>query len=668
MNITELARKLRVTPDELRDKLPKLGFDIGRKAIKVDPRMAERIQRRWQEVAWREKQMADEKAKMELREKVRSGQVTADRQIPIPASLTVRELADRLKRPVTDVIRELMKGGILAAINERVDFDTAAVIAEDLGYQAIKESAEQKEEVVTSSLEKLKESVLGEKEENLKVRPPVVVVMGHVDHGKTTLLDAIRKAQVAKGESGGITQHIGAYQAVTSTGRLVTFIDTPGHEAFTMMRSRGARVADVAVLVVAADDGVQPQTVEVTRIIEAAKLPFVVAINKMDKSDAEADKVKRQLSDLNIIPEEWGGKAVMVPLSAKTGKGLEDLLETILLVADLDKDKIRANPDRRAIGTVVEARVDKGAGPIATVLIQNGTLKKGDYLSIGGALYGRVRAMKDFRGKEVIEAPPGMPVRILGFKSAPVVGDVMEVPEDVKNLEVKKVIKRDVAVGMSSASTQAVVTEGAAKDYVNVIIRTDVLGSLEAIVGSLERLIHPDVGVKVVSKGLGNVTDADILSAEQNGAMVMGFHVNPTSSAARLANDKDIPIRQYKVIYDLINDVKAEMLKKLKPEIIRTDLGKLEIKMVFRTGKDFQICGGVVIDGKIEKGAKALVTRAGEALTEGKISELQQGKSPVNVMHGGQECGIKFEGKPFIQVGDILDVYHEEKKEPKLGL
>ncbi|WKZ28573.1 MAG: translation initiation factor IF-2 [Patescibacteria group bacterium] len=671
MNITELARRLRVTPEELRQKLPVLGFDIGRKAIKVDQREGERIIRRWQEFAWRQKQLSDEKAKMELRRKIQAGEVTADRKISLPPSITIRELADKLQRPATDVIRELMKGGILASINERIDFDTAAVTAEDLGYQAVKESETQKEETVTNALETLKESVLNEDDGNLKPRPPVVVVMGHVDHGKTTLLDTIRTSAVAKDESGGITQHIGAYQA-EKNGRKITFIDTPGHEAFTMMRSRGARVADVAILVVAADDGVQPQTVEVVRIIEAAKLPYVVAINKMDKADANPDQVKRQLSDLGMVPEDWGGKTVMVPISAKSKQGIDNLLETILLVADLEKDKIRANPERRAIGTIIESHVDKGEGPVATVLIQGGTLKKNDVAGIGGVNYGRVRAMKDFTGENVDEAPPGMPVKILGFKLAPTVGDVLEVPERAKDLKDWKAVKHAQSTTQSTVSTSSQSSsseEGSAdKQWTNVIIRADVLGSLEAIMGSLERMTHPEVGVKVVGKGLGNITDADVLSAEATGAMLLGFHVAPTTSAASLANTKDIPIRQYKVIYDLLNDVKEELKKNLKAEVIRTDLGKLEIRGVFKSGKDGQIVGGIVTDGKIERGAMAQVFRAGEPIASGKISDLQSQKQSVKEVFGGQECGIRFEGKgQTIALGDVLEVFSEEKREKQLG-
>lgn len=668
MNITELARRLRVTPTELREKLPVLGFDIGRKAIKVDQREAERIIRRWQEYAWRQKQLADEKNKMELRKKIAAGEVTPDRKISLPPSITVRDLADKLQRPVTDVIRELMKGGILASINERIDFDTAAITAEDLGYQAVKESATQKEETVSSALETLKTSVLNEEEASLEPRPPVVVVMGHVDHGKTTLLDAIRATAVAKGESGGITQHIGAYQA-EKNGRKITFIDTPGHEAFTMMRSRGARVADVAVLVVAADDGVQPQTVEVVRIIEAAKLPYVVAINKMDKADANPDQVKRQLSDLGMVPEDWGGKTVMVPISAKSKQGIDGLLETILLVAELEKDKIRANPKRRAIGTIIESHVDKGEGPVATVLIQGGTLRRNDVAGIGGVNYGRVRAMKDFTGENVDEAPPGMPVKILGFKLAPTMGDVLEVPERVDDLKDWKAIKHAQSTTQPTVSSSLSSSEenAAEKRWVNVIVRADVLGSLEAILGSLERMVHPEVGVKVVGKGLGNITDSDILSAESNVAMVLGFHVNPVTTAASLAREKNVEIRQYKVIYDLLDDVKAELKKHLKAEVIRTDLGKLEIKGVFKSGKDGQIVGGVVTDGKILKGSMAQVFRAGEPFATGKIADLQSHKSSVSEVHGGQECGVRFEGKGQIQLGDILEVYSEEKREKQLG-
>lgn len=667
MNISEIARRLRVTPDELRTKLPELGFDIGKKAIKVDFRLADRIMRRWKEDAWRKKEMEKEKKKAEFRKKVEAGEVAEDRKIPIPSSITVRELADKLQRPVNDVIAELMKGGILASINERVDFDTAAVIAEDLGYQAVKAEENQEEESISTALEELRETVLDEEGGKLKERPPVIVVMGHVDHGKTTLLDAIREESVAEGESGGITQHIGAYQA-EKDGRKITFIDTPGHEAFTMMRSRGARVADIAIIVVAADDGVKPQTDEVISIVQAAKLPHVVAINKMDKPDANPDLVKTQLSERKLIPEDWGGKTVMVPISAKTHEGIDSLLETILLVADLEKDTIRANPDRLAIGTVIESHVSKGEGPVATILVQAGTLRAGDTLGIGGTNYGKVRAMKDFKGEDLKEAAPGTPVKIIGFKAAPTVGDVMEVPEDSGSLDTKKIGKRAVQPRQAPVAQQEEDEEDEdRKQLVTIVLRTDVLGSQEALLGQLEGMQHPDVGVKVVSKGLGNITDSDILSAETGNAIVMGFNVQMTKTAEVLARDKEIDVRRYTVIYDLIDDVKAEMKKKLKPEIIRTDLGKVEIKALFNKGKDHQVVGGVVIDGKAVNGELARVTRGGEPVVSGRIAELQRNKDKVKEVPGGVECGIKFEGKPFIEEGDILEVYHEERKEKDLG-
>ena len=669
MNISELARRLRANPDELREKLPQLGFDVGRKAIKVDDRLVNKIMEKWSEMRKTDRL----KMKYQKEERIVTEAVANVKKVELPKVITVRDFAAKLSLPLNIVISELMKNGILASINERVDFDTASIVAEDLGYEVGKE--EEKDHVAEGgmSTDELKIMLGQEDPAKLKVRPPVVVVMGHVDHGKTTLLDAIRATAVAKGESGGITQHIGAYQAERNERR-ITFIDTPGHEAFTVMRSRGARVADVAILVVGADDGVQPQTVEVVRIIEAAKLPYVVAINKMDKEGANPDQVKRQLSDLGMIPEDWGGKTVMVPISAKTKLGIDGLLDTILLVADLDKDKIRANPDRRAIGTIIEAHVDKGEGPVATVLIQGGTLKRNDVLGIGGVNYGRVRAMKDWTGETVDEAPPGMPVKILGFKLAPTMGDVMEVPERPQDLKDWKEIKHSQSSTQptvsGSSSPSATGDEGTSKekDWVNVIVRADVLGSLEAILGSLERMVHPEVGVRIVGKGLGNVTDSDILAAESNGAMVLAFHVNSTPSAGTLARDKDIPIRQYKVIYDLLNDVKAELQKKLKSEIIRTDLGKLEIKGVFKSGRDGQIVGGVVTDGKVLKGAMAQVFRAGEPIATGKIADLQSHKQSVSEVYGGQECGIRFEGKgQTIALGDVLEVYSEEKREKLLG-
>src|SRR5688572_2397409 len=391
MNISELARRLRANPDELREKLPQLGFDVGKKAIKVDDRLVNKIMEKWSEM----RKLDRLKVKYQREERIVTEAVAQVKEVELPKLIAVRDFAAKLFLPLNIVISELMKNGILASVNERIDFETASIVAEDLGYKVSPEAEKDNIAEGGMSADELKVMLGAEDPTKLKVRPPVVVVMGHVDHGKTSLLDKVRAANVAKGEAGGITQHIGAYQ-VEKNGRGITFIDTPGHEAFTVMRSRGARVADVAVLVVAADDGVQPQTVEVIKIIHAAKIPFVVALNKMDKPGVDLQRVKTQLSEQAVIPEEWGGKITMVPVSAKTGNGIDQLLDMILLTADIDPERIKANPDRLAVGTIIESHVDKGEGPVATVLVQSGTLRRNDELAIAGSLYGRVRAMKDW--------------------------------------------------------------------------------------------------------------------------------------------------------------------------------------------------------------------------------------------------------------------------------
>ena len=488
--------------------------------------------------------------------------------------------------------------------------------------------------------------------------------MGHVDHGKTKLLDAIRRTNVMAGEAGGITQHIGAYQAIRHN-RNITFIDTPGHEAFTTMRSRGARIADVAILVVAADDGVQPQTLEALKIIKAAKVPYVVAINKMDKPEADADRVKRELSDKGVMSEEWGGKIPFVPISAKQGSGIDALLDVILLVADLDKDKIVANPEALALGTVIEAHIDPGEGTVATVLVQNGSLQKNDYLAIGRALYGRVRAMKDWAGKVVAVAPPGMPVKILGLRVAPEVGDIIEVPREVKGLETKKVrpAYKEVVKLVLTAPVQADVAE---KAMLNVIVKADVLGSLEAILASLEKIQHSEVGIKVIGQGLGNITEAEVLQAASAGAVVYGFNVAALPQVSDLAREKGVETRTYKIIYELLSNVKARLEALLKPEIIRETLGRLKVLAIFRTEKNYVIMGGRVEDGKVLMGGKVDIYRAQEMQGSGEIVEVQSAKQKVNEARGGSECGMKIITRAVIEVGDVLEVYREEKKERKL--
>ncbi len=659
MNISELARRLRTTPDDLREKLPLLGFDVGHKAIKVDDRLVDKIMSKWSEMMKLERLRAKYKREAAIKEVA----IAKVKKVNLPPVITVRDFAAKLALPLNIVISELMKNGILASLNERIDFETASIVAEDLGYEVGKEDKDVAAEAGLST-ESLKVMLEKEGEEKLEPRAPVVVVMGHVDHGKTALLDAIRKTNVAKGEAGGITQHIGAYQK-EKKGRKITFIDTPGHEAFTVMRSRGARVADVGVLVVALDDGVQPQTVEVIKIINAAKLPFVVALNKADKPDADIQRVKTQLSEQGLVPEDWGGKTIMVPVSAKTGKGIDDLLDMILLVADLEKDKIRANPERRAVGTIIEAHVDKGEGPVATMLVQSGTLHRNDSLAVGGQLYGRVRFMKDWNGKAVDEAGPSTPVRVLGFKNPPQVGDIAEVPEDVGAL---KQVKKQYAVEKQAAPslTAQKAEEKGEKKTVNIVLKADVLGSLEAIIGTLEKFQTPEVGVTVVGRGLGNISDGDIERAEATGAVVFGFNVLATREAEILARDRKVELRLYKIIYEIFDDVKRRMQALMPAEVITTHLGKLQVLAVFRADKTGQIVGGRVTEGKLATGASAVLYRGTDPIGEGTIAQLQSGKTDVKEVHQGQECGLRIACKTTILANDVLDVFTEEKRERKL--
>jgi len=511
MNVSDLARRLRVTPHELLEKLPVLGFDVGRRAIKIDDVLGEKIFKKWIENERRERLRG-----VLLAGSVQAGGVAVEKKdVTLPQVIIVRELAGKLNLPVTKVIQQLMKAGILASQNERLDFETAAIIAEELGFRAIKEVQKEEDAIeIVQAIDRIQAAFTGEAAENLKPRPPVVVVMGHVDHGKTRTLDAIRTTNVMGGEAGGITQHIGAYQVIKKD-RNLTFIDTPGHEAFTVMRSRGAKVADIAILVVAADDGVQPQTKEAINIIQAAKLPFVVALNKIDKPEADPDRVLAQLAESGVTTEAWGGQIPVARISAKTGQGVDELLDLVILVADMNADKIRANPNRLAIGTIIEAHVDKGEGPVGTVLIQSGSLKKNDALGIAGAAYGRVRSMRDWTGKQLEEAPPGTPVKILGFKVAPAVGDILEVPKDPKSLEVKKV-KTAHQVAAQFTAMKMIPPEGeekSVKKILNVVLKCDTLGSLEALLGMFEKVQHADVGVEVIQKGLGNVNEGDVTRA-----------------------------------------------------------------------------------------------------------------------------------------------------------
>ncbi|MDO8593229.1 MAG: translation initiation factor IF-2 [bacterium] len=659
MNVTELARILKVTPQELLDKLPRLGFDIGQKAIKVDNKTAQKIIREW---SFLNRQL---EARQQA-EKKQSGELAASTAekpaIKIPSLITIRDFSALTGAPVNKILAELMKNSIFSSLNEKIDYDTASIIGADLGLNIVPSQTGQQTDLdkEISEADTMKTVLSQEADANLQIRPPIVVVMGHVDHGKTKLLDAIRQTNVVAGEAGGITQHIGAYQ-IKHQDKLITFIDTPGHEAFTAMRNRGARIADIAILVVAADDGVKPQTVEAYRIMEAAKLPFIVAINKIDKPSANIDMVKRELSEqLNLLAEDWGGKTVCLPISAKNNIGISELLDMILLTASLEEKNIKANPNAAASGTIIESHLDRGQGPVATVLIQNGTLKVGDPLTFNSLLYGKVRAMYDHLGRTVDQALPAMPVKIIGLKMAPAIGDVMRVGQGEK-VKIKKIGFQ----GQDASKASQEKKEAIGAKSINLIIKTDVLGSGEAIEGSLAKIELPEIKINIIAKGLGNITEGDITRAEASSAKILGFNVQVIPLAQRLAREKSVAVKTYKIIYELINDLKAEIDGLVEQEKERVDLGRLKVLAIFRTEKAGQIVGGRVIDGRAEVGAMIEVTREKQLLAEGKLIKLQIAKQDVSIVETNQECGLSYEGKPVIQADDILQFYKMEKIKPK---
>ncbi|MFA5069772.1 MAG: translation initiation factor IF-2 [Patescibacteria group bacterium] len=589
----------------------------------------------------------------------------AKKIIEIPAKIMVKELAGLLKLPVTDIIAQLMKNGVLASQNENVDFDTAAVIADDLGFEA-----KLREEAESEGGQGIKEIIGLEEKKNLKPRPPIVVVLGHVDHGKTMLLDAIRQTKVVDSEYGGITQHIGAYQ-VRHKKQSITFIDTPGHEAFTAMRSRGAKVADIAVLVVAADDGIKPQTKEALNIIKAAGLPFIVAINKIDKPEADVQRILKALADLDLLPEEWGGKTICVKVSAKEKKGIDDLLEMILLVYEMEKQKIVASPSGKLVASVVESRVDPQEGPVATILIHAGTLKIGDTVSIG-SIYGKIKAMKNFLGEPIGQALPSTPARILGLKGSPVVGDILTLAENLHSLKKmakqyrvdKHLLKPNEMRVETKRGKEEKDKEGKNEKRVKelkLILKADNLGSLEAITESLKKFQHPEVKLEIVYSGLGNIMDSDVLKAEATEALLRGFNVSLQPSAQDLAREKNIVFKSYRIIYELFDEIKSKLEGMLSPDIFEEKTGRMKVMAIFRTEKRSMIVGGKVTEGKFRPKIKVKVLRNKEEISRGTISATQQDKKAVPEVGKGQECGLKYEGDPVIQVNDVIEAYEEQK-------
>jgi len=590
-----------------------------------------------------------------------------NRVIEIPARLTVRELAQLMGVSPIDVIKRLMYDGIIATINQTIDYETAAIVASEMGFEPREEKvAVPEEEEALSGPTPLWERLYAQEDPaNLRPRPPVVTVLGHVDHGKTSLLDAIRRTDVAAGEVGGITQHIGAYQ-VEHNGRLITFLDTPGHEAFTAMRARGAQTTDIAILVVAADDGVMPQTVEAINHARAARVPIIVALNKIDKPTAQPERVKRQLSELGLTPDEWGGDTFVIPVSAKKRIGLEDLLETILLVAD--EQNIRANPNRPAIGTVLEAQLDRSMGPTATVLVQNGTLRVGDAV-VAGTVYGRVRRMLDGHGKPIREAPPSTPALILGLSDIPTAGDIFEVVENEKvarAIAAQRIQEREARAARPTRLTlddlSRSIRQGQAKEL-NLIIKADVQGSIEPIVSSLSKLGSEDLKVNIIHAAAGNVTESDINLAIASRAIVIGFQVTVDPAARRLAENEGVDIRIYDVIYELIDEVELALKGLLEPTYVEKTIGKAEVRATFDIPKVGRVAGCYVLEGEVRRNARARLFRQGEQKFDGPIASLKRFAKDVREVKAGYECGIGLEGFHDIQVGDVLEFYVKERVE-----
>lgn len=592
----------------------------------------------------------------------------ADKKIvKIPFQLTVNELSSRLGLGVPVVIKKLMDNGIFATINETIDFETAVIIAEELDFITEPDEEIGAQEVLT--MEKLDEILRIEQENKDKLleRPPVVTILGHVDHGKTTLLDTLRKTHIAERESGGITQHIRAYQ-VRKKGKLITFIDTPGHEAFQAMRERGASIADIAVLVVAADDGVKPQTKEVIDFLVSHKVPTVVAINKIDKPEANINRVKQELAENGLLVEGYGGEIPFNEISAKNNIGLDDLLETILLVAEVDD--FRADEKRNALGVVLEAHKDAQKGPVATVLIKTGTLKVGQDVLVGNVA-GRVRKIEDYNGKSINAALPSMPISIIGLTDVPQSNDIIQVEETraFARQKAKNIISSNARSGSAGQMTSKQLIQNiddTKTKKLTILLKSDVQGSLEAIHQIIDSIGNEEVRADIIREGVGAITESDIKVAQSANARIYGFNVNATSVASRMAQSAKITIKTFSVIYELVQDVKDNLSEMLEPEIRRTDLGKMKVLAIFKSTKQEMIVGGKVSQGKLEKGQKMELFRDKEIIGSGELTQLQHNKDDVHECKEGLECGIAFRGKEKIQVGDTLLCYKEEVIKRKL--
>lgn len=611
------------------------------------------MQKKKNKVKHRNEQYLQHKAEEE-----RKAQEAIATEIELSGPLTVKELAEKMGREVSEIIKKLMLLGVMASINQEVDVDTATIVAEEFGVTV---TEVEPEEDPTDIIE------IEDAPETLKPRPPVVTIMGHVDHGKTSLLDVIRQTNVTAGEAGGITQHIGAYQ-VRYHDNKITFLDTPGHEAFTAMRLRGAKSTDIAVLVVAADDGVMPQTIEAINHAKSADVPIIVAINKMDKPGANPDHVKQQLSEHGLLPEEWGGDVIMVPVSAKKKQGIDDLLENILLVAEVME--LKANPNRKAYGVVIEAQLDKGRGAVCTVLVQKGSLRVGDTV-LAGTAYGKVRAMTNERGEKVKVARPSMPVEILGFSEVPQAGEIIYGMDDneARTIAEKRIAKQRVQelqathkVTLDDIFNQ--IQQGELKDL-NIIIKADVQGSVEALRQSLEGIKNPEVRIVIVHAAVGAINESDIMLASASNAIVMGFNVRPDANVRRAAEQEKVDLRTYRVIYDAINDVESAMRGMLAPQFKEVVVGRAEVRQVISTPKAI-VAGSYVTEGRITNDSEVRLIRDGIVVFEGKVDSLRRFKDEVKEVKTSFECGISLEGYRDIKEGDVIEAYLMEEVAPQI--
>lgn len=639
--VDQLAKELKISNEELINKLK--AFDI--------------------EVSSEEDVLEGEE--FELAYEMIKEEVIAERGnvISLSGKITVQDLANEMGKTVSEVIKELMMMGTMATINQEISFEIASLVATKFGFELTTADDSETED----EIEKLME-IEEDKEEDLKPRPPVVTVMGHVDHGKTSLLDAIRKTNVTKGEAGGITQHIGASE-VKINGQKIVFLDTPGHEAFTSMRARGAQVTDIAILVVAADDGIMPQTVEAINHAKAAEVPLIVAINKIDKDGANPDRVKQELSEHGLLVEDWGGDVIAVPVSAKKNIGIDHLLEMVLLVAEMEE--LKANPDKRAVGTVIEAQLDKGRGPVATVLVQGGTLRVGDPI-VAGVASGKVRAMINSKGKRVKVAGPSTAVEILGLSDVPQGGDqFVEVPSDkvARSIAEKRqqqqreeMLKSSQRLSLDDLFNQ--MNDGLKE--LNIVIKADVQGSVQAVKQSLERLSNDEVQVKAIHGGVGAITETDVLLAAASNAIIIGFNVRPVSGAESLAEKENVDMRIYTIIYKAIEDIQAAMCGMLDPDIVDEDTGKAEIRETYRISGVGTVAGCYVTNGKIYRNCKARIVRDGIIVHECELAALRRFKDDVKEVAEGYECGMSFVNYNDIKEGDIVEAYITKEVERTL--